>query len=72
MTPRAVACPSGSVNVVQVLAGHAFSMVLTSDGRVYVWGRNEQGQVSSHPPLPQSHPNQMALQCLGHSGPTCL
>lgn len=33
------------VTIVQAVAGHAFNMVLTADGKVWVWGRNEQGQV---------------------------
>ena len=29
----------------QIAAGHAFNLVLTKDGKVYTWGRNEQGQL---------------------------
>jgi len=30
---------------VQVAAGHAFNLVLTREGKIFTWGRNEQGQV---------------------------
>jgi alpha-tubulin suppressor-like RCC1 family protein len=33
------------VSIVKAVAGHAFNLVLTADGKVWGWGRNEQGQV---------------------------
>lgn len=30
----------------QIASGHAFNLVLTKEGKVFTWGRNEQGQVS--------------------------
>jgi alpha-tubulin suppressor-like RCC1 family protein len=32
-------------DIVQVAAGHAFNLVLTREGKIFTWGRNEQGQV---------------------------
>jgi len=32
-------------NVVSLVSGHAFSMALTDEGRLWVWGRNDQGQL---------------------------
>lgn len=34
-----------STDVVQIASGHAFNLVLTSEGKVFTWGRNEQGQL---------------------------
>jgi alpha-tubulin suppressor-like RCC1 family protein len=34
-----------SIEIVSVVAGHAFNLALTKAGKVYSWGRNEQGQV---------------------------
>ncbi|CAN0365352.1 unnamed protein product, partial [Laminaria digitata] len=31
--------------IVDVQAGHAFSLALTSEGEVFGWGRNDQGQL---------------------------
>ena len=31
--------------VVELVSGHAFSMALTAGGRLYAWGRNDQGQL---------------------------
>ncbi|NDO18108.1 S8 family serine peptidase [Lachnospiraceae bacterium MD329] len=42
----------GLTNIVDIAAGHQFSMALDSSGRVYVWGNNKDGQVgngSSYP-----------------------
>lgn len=45
-TPAPVEFFDETVEVMQAVAGSAFNMILTKDGRVFVWGRNEQGQVS--------------------------
>ncbi len=37
----------GSTDIVQIAAGHAFNLVLTKEGKVFTWGRNEQGQVGT-------------------------
>lgn len=29
----------------QIASGHAFNLVLTKEGKVFCWGRNEQGQL---------------------------
>ncbi len=34
-----------STDIVQIASGHAFNLVLTREGKVYTWGRNEQGQL---------------------------
>lgn len=34
-----------STDIVQIASGHAFNLVLTKEGKVFTWGRNEQGQV---------------------------
>lgn len=39
--------PRRRTNIVEVAAGHAFNLVLTQDGKVFTWGRNEQGQVGA-------------------------
>jgi hypothetical protein len=31
--------------VVSLVGGHAFSMALTDEGRLWMWGRNDQGQL---------------------------
>lgn len=42
----------GLTNIIDIAAGHQFSMALDSSGRVYVWGNNKDGQIgngSSYP-----------------------
>lgn len=34
-----------STDIVQIASGHAFNLVLTKEGKVFCWGRNEQGQL---------------------------
>jgi len=45
--PQPVEFFGDNIEIEQAVAGHAFNIVLTKDGRVFVWGRNEQGQVST-------------------------
>lgn len=40
-----------STDIVQIASGHAFNLVLTKEGKVFTWGRNEQGQVGLPPVL---------------------
>ncbi len=38
----------GLSNIVDIAAGHQFSMALDSSGRVYAWGNNKDGQVGNN------------------------
>ena len=45
-TPTRVGLPiGGSVDVTQVVAGANFACALTSTGKVYCWGKNDNGQI---------------------------
>ena len=37
----------GLTNIVDIAAGHQFSMALDSSGRVYAWGNNKNGQIGN-------------------------
>ena len=55
-TPQVV---SGVSNVVAIAAGDQFSLALESDGSLYAWGRNQEGQLGDGTTVLQKTPQQV-------------
>jgi alpha-tubulin suppressor-like RCC1 family protein len=51
--------------IVQIAAGHEHAMILTEDGKVYAWGRNNNGQLGIGNTASQYKPVEINLSSIG-------